>query len=164
MLSNNPADGVRVYFCKRLNDEASPSDATPAGDSTSPTSNRETSSVSTGRLPRNVNFSLRAISAPPPVEKTLLISPQHGQTYPLMFSINPVIGRFTARANDKHFMASIRATACGVVTMMADKRECTGAMCSSRERCSSEVPVKSCQDNVRVKGGNEVMTWWSIDD
>lgn len=38
-------------------------------------------------------------------------------------------------------MASMRATACGVVTITAERRGWTGARCSMRERCSSDVPV-----------------------
>jgi hypothetical protein len=38
-------------------------------------------------------------------------------------------------------MASNNATACGVVTMTEDKRECTGARCSMSDMCSSDVPI-----------------------
>lgn len=125
---NSLADGVFLYR---------PNIPSPS----CPPSNTDTSSVSTGSVPKNRSSSLRAISAPPPVENTLLISPQQGHTYPLMFSIRPSTGRLTARVNDRHFIASIRATACGVVTITAESRECTPARCSMRERCSSDVPA-----------------------
>lgn len=128
---NSLADGVWLYRPSIAN-VPSPS---------CPPSNTDTSSVSTGSVPKNRSSSLRAISAPPPVENTLLISPQQGHTYPLMFSIRPSTGRLTARVNDRHFIASIRATACGVVTITAESRECTPARCSIRERCSSDVPA-----------------------
>jgi len=88
-------------------------------------------------------FSFFAMDCPPPVENTLLISPQHGHAYPLMFSITPKRGRETVRVNETHFIASRSATACGVVTTIPDKRERTGDRCSISEMCSSEVPVQS---------------------
>ena len=71
----------------------------------------------------------------------MLISPQQGHTYPLMFSTSPSTGSAVARVNERHFIASSSATACGVVTITAEMRACTGAMCSMSERCSSDVPA-----------------------
>lgn len=105
-------------------------------------SSKSTSSVSMGRAPRNVNPSRLHISSPPPVENTLLISPQQGHTYPDMFSIRPMTGRLTVRVKDRHLPMSVRATTCGVVTSTEESRSCTGARCSNRDRCSSEVPVR----------------------
>lgn len=110
--------------------------------SVSAASSNVTSSVSMGNVPRRGIFSFFAIDSPPPVENTLLISPQHGHAYPLMFSITPKRGRETVRANEIHFIASRSATACGVVTTIPDKRECTGDRCSISEICSSEVPIQ----------------------
>jgi hypothetical protein len=62
-----------------------------------------------------------------------------------MFSISPKTGSATARVNERHFMASSSATACGVVTMTADNRECTGARCSRSDKCSSDVPKYQCE-------------------
>jgi hypothetical protein len=59
-----------------------------------------------------------------------------------MFSITPNTGTFTALVNDKHFMASINATACGVVTITAEIRDRAGLACSMSEMCSSDVPVR----------------------
>ena len=98
-------------------------------------------------------FSLFAIDSPPPVENTLLISPQHGHAYPLMFSMTPKSGRETVRAKEIHFIASKSATACGVVTTIPDKRGCTGDRCSISEMCSSDVPIQSERDKIRYQRG-----------
>lgn len=140
ILANKGAVDVCWYRRSNSNDWVSAALSDSAAGAVSAASRSVTRSVSTGRLPRNLSPSRRAISCPPPVEKTLLISPQHGQMYPLMFSIRPITGSETARVKERHFMASSSATAWGVVTMTADRREATGAICSISERCSSEVP------------------------
>lgn len=142
---NKGQEEVLLYFRNKGNESSSDEPSSVVAtilSEPSAASSSVTSSVSTGKLPRNVSFSFSAIDFPPPVEKILLISPQHGHTYPLMFSTTPKTGRETVRVNERHFMASARATACGVVTMMEDKRECTGARCSRRDRCSSDVPMR----------------------
>ena len=139
-------DDVVLYRPRSLNSSCT---SFPAGLSSScsvsAASSNVTSSVSMGNVPRKGMFSLLAIDSPPPVENTLLISPQHGHAYPLMFSITPKSGRATVLANEAHFMASRSATACGVVTTIADSRECIGDRCSISEMCSSEVPVQSAK-------------------
>ena len=146
------ADDVALYRPRSLNPSCTSS---PVGLSSScsvsAASSNVTSSVSMGNVPRKGMFSLLAIDSPPPVENTLLISPQHGHAYPLMFSITPKSGKETVRANEMHFIASRSATACGVVTTMPDNRECTGDRCSISEMCSSEVPVQSVRDNHRYQ-------------
>ena len=137
------ADDVLLYRRRSLNPSCSPSSlGLSSSCSVSAASSNVTSSVSMGNVPRKGIFSLFAIDSPPPVENTLLISPQHGHAYPLMFSITPKSGRETVRVNETHFIASRSATACGVVTTIPDRRECTGDRCSINEMCSSEVPAQ----------------------
>lgn len=54
------------------------------------------------------------------------------------------MGRDVARVKETHLMASDRATACGVVTMMEVRFPVYGVRCSRRERCSSDVPGVNC--------------------
>lgn len=141
--SKSFADDVVLYRRRSLNSSCISFFAGLSSScSVSAASSNVTNSVSMGNVPRKGMFSLLAIDSPPPVENTLLISPQHGHAYPLMFSITPKSGRETVRANETHFNASKSATACGVVTTTPDKRECAGDRCSISEMCSSEVPVQ----------------------
>lgn len=138
------ADDVFLYRQRSLNPSCISSPIVLSSScSVSVESRSVTSSVSMGNVPRKATSSLFAKDSPPPVENTLLISPQHGHAYPLMFSITPKRGRETVRVKETHFIASRSATACGVVTTIPDKRERTGDRCSISEMCSSEVPVQS---------------------
>ena len=67
-----------------------------------------------------------------------------------MRALDPSTGKPTARVNDRHFIASSSATACGVVTITADSLACTGAMCSISDRCSSDVPGRRSKSIAEV--------------
>ncbi len=81
-----------------------------------PLSELSTISVYRGILPRNGTSYFLAASSPPPFLKIFTVSPQCGQTKPLMFSTSPRTFSFICEAKLMAFFASSRATSCGVTT------------------------------------------------
>jgi hypothetical protein len=113
-------------------------------------SSNPTKIVSIGTLPKNpIPFAL-AIFSPPPLPKQSDISPQHGHTYPDIFSTRPITGNASLRVKDSDLTVSFRAVVCGVVIRMEDGvvglEEVgvnRGWRWVIRDMCSSDVPEVS---------------------